>query len=115
MIGGAKWELTNNWNCRNNSIGSQSAAAWDGSDDTVDRRKNCAQRCLEVESCVAFNYPNPGGKKNCNWKHTYQKSTKPHKECGKANANWQYYTLLEKLPASKKDGWLISGYESEFQ
>ena len=95
IIAGAKWEFTNDWDCGGNDIGSQTAPSWDGTKDTIDGRADCAQKCLDVETCVAFNYPEPGNG-NCWWKHSYQKSTKLDKTCGSASGKWQYYTLLER-------------------
>ena len=103
VISGAKWEFTNDWDCAGNNIGHQSASAWNGSKTTIDRREDCAKKCLEVETCVAFNYPDPGNG-NCWWKHSFQKSTKLEKNCGSASEGWQYYTLLERNAVCGTDG-----------
>ena len=103
IISGAKWEFTNDWDCGGTDIGSQPASSWDGSKATVDRRAECAQKCLEAETCVAFNYPEPGNG-NCWWKYKQQKSTKLEKNCGSASEKWQYYTLLERKAVCLEQG-----------
>ena len=95
VISGAKWEFANDWECGGNDIGSQSVSSWDGSTEAISSRADCARKCLEAETCVSFNYPDPGNDK-CWWKHTNQKSTQLGKTCGSSSAIWQYYTLLER-------------------
>ena len=50
IVGGSKWEFTNKWKCRFNDIGSQTAVLWDGSQAAIDRREDCARKCLESQS-----------------------------------------------------------------
>ena len=98
VISGAKWEFANDWECGGNDIGSQSVSSWDGTSATVASRADCAAKCLEAANCVSFNYPDPGNGK-CWWKHTNQQSAILGKTCGSSDADWQYYTLLEKNPS----------------
>lgn len=99
VIAGAKWEFTNDWDCGGNDIGVQSAMTWDGSAAAIERRMDCAQKCLDAPNCVAFNYPQPGNG-NCWWKHSYEKSAELGKDCGSSTNIWQYYTLLDKNPCN---------------
>ena len=94
VISGALWELKDDWDCAGNDISGHSVSNWDGSTATIHSRADCAAKCLEAANCVAFNYPNNGGK--CFWKHTNQKSTQLGKDCGSKSADYQYYTLLGK-------------------
>jgi len=99
VIAGAKWEFTNDWDCGGSDISWQSAPSWDGSETAIERRMDCAQRCLDAPNCAGFNYPQEGGG-TCYWKHTFQKSTELGKDCGIPASNWQYYTLLDRNPCN---------------
>ena len=105
IIAGAEWEFTDNWNCLGNFLGYQTVLAWDGSQTAINSRMNCARKCLESKSCVAFHYPGkpqPDGTSRCHWKYGLQKSSKLNKTCGGAYQYQQYYTLLEKNHACKE-------------
>ena len=95
IIAGAEWEFTDDWDCGGNDIGDLPALPWDGSPAAIESREDCARKCLESESCVAFNYPDPGNGK-CWLKTSVQKSTKLGKNCGEATHDWQFYTLIER-------------------
>ena len=98
IIAGASWDFTNNWDCGGNDIESHHVTGW-GQDGSIKERKSCADRCLSLDTCVAFNFPNsPRTSGNCYMKHTYQKSTTDGRNwnCGGNTASWQYYTLIDK-------------------
>ena len=98
IIAGASWDLTNNWDCGGNDIQAHHVTGW-GKEGSIKARKSCAEKCLSLSNCVAFNFPNsPRASGNCYLKHTFQKSTSNGKNwrCGGANSAWQYYTLIDK-------------------
>ena len=100
LIAGATWDFTNNWDCGGNDIESHHVTGW-GKEGSVEARRSCAERCLKLPNCVAFNFPNsPRSSGNCYMKHTYQKSTSNGRNwnCGGAGSAWQYYTLIDKKP-----------------
>jgi len=95
VIAGAKWELTNNWDCGGRDISWQSAPSWDGSENAIASRMDCAQKCLDAPDCKSFNYPQEGGN-TCYWKRSFQKSTELGKDCGYSKSDWAFYTLLDR-------------------
>ena len=95
MIAGARWELTNNWNCGGNDIGFQLVLAWkEGQNGAIVDRKNCASKCLEHANCTAFTYPQNPGVRHCFWKYGLQKIDSRGTTCGSENRDWQLYSFL---------------------
>lgn len=106
IIAGAEWEFTNDWDCSGGDISVESAVTWDGSQDAINSRADCAQKCLDEPTCVAFNFPKHENDK-CYSKADSQKSTRLGKDCGASSENWQYYTLLDRNPTCGSSGNLI--------
>ena len=106
VIAGATWEFTDNWDCGDNDIEYHPAIAW-GVEGSVEARKSCAVRCLNLPDCVSFNYPiilqHPF---RCYLKHTNRKSRTNGRQwnCGSPRGDYQYYTLIDK-----KARWLGGG------
>ena len=100
IISSARWELTDKWDCAGNDIKpyGDNKPTW-GKDGAVEARKLCAKRCLELPTCVAFNYPYSPRNSKCYMKHRGQKSSELGISCGRSTNNWQYYTLLDKSPS----------------
>ena len=73
----------------------------------VDMRYECAKKCAEEPSCVAFNYGNENGYKFCHSKFFGQKSSRLGKTCGTEKHGWMYYTLLKRDATCKYRGTFI--------
>ena len=106
IIEGALWDFTNEWDCGGNDIGYHSnIAAW-GTEGGVEARQFCANKCLSLPNCEAFNFPSPaqtnGG---CYLKENLRKSTADGRDwnCGSSSSNWHYYTLLDRNGCAGRD------------
>ena len=98
IIAGATWDFTNDWDCKGNDIDYKPATIW-GNEGSIESRKECANRCLKTSNCVAFNFPQaPKQSGSCHTKSTVQKSTNTGRDwdCGVVDAEWQYYTLIDR-------------------
>ena len=102
IIAGATWDFTNNWDCKGNDIVSDPVPVW-GNEGSIESRKGCANKCLKLSNCVAFNFPQaPRLSGNCHMKKSTEKSCQKSTNTGRdwnsgvADSEWQYYTLIDK-------------------
>ena len=102
IINGARWELTQNWDCYGQEIEYvYNKTAWPTL-GAVEGRLMCARKCMAWPNCVAFNYPKTS-LTFCVLKYSLQKSTENGWECGRMDKNFDYYTLLNKTASCLKD------------
>ena len=57
MIAGGEWERTESWRCNGGDVGDLDiqvdiGTAYWGTAGSVEKRQNCARRCLETSNCV---------------------------------------------------------------
>ena len=111
IIAGAEWEFTDNWDCAEDDLrfkqGDNWALKWT---EETDFRFECAKKCAEEPSCVAFEYPKDKSPKQCYTKYWGQNSSRLKKTCGGVNTGIEYYTLLQRDATCQYRGIFISNY-----
>jgi len=104
-IAGASWEFADGVDCWNHDLPTFPVQVW-GTDGSEADRTMCANECLKVDDCVAFNFPGPQfpdlkfpyAPQVCYLKRTAMNSEKMGIACEKAfdTEVWHYYSLLDR-------------------